>query len=74
LNVMNNIKLFLLRNYKSLDKAAETLNVTQRTITNWCSRSPRNMLKHIPEISKTCGAPFAEIIEEVLICEREGVE
>jgi hypothetical protein len=71
---MNNIKLFLLRNYTSIDKAAKSLNVNPKTVSNWCGGSPRNMLKHLPEISQTCGAPFAEIIEEVLICEREGVE
>jgi hypothetical protein len=32
------------------------------------------MLKHLPEISETCGATYAEIVEEVMIFEREGVE
>jgi hypothetical protein len=30
------------------------------------------MLKHIPEISQQTGANYAEIVEEVLICEEEG--
>jgi hypothetical protein len=30
------------------------------------------MLKYIPEISDQTGANYAEIIEEVIICEEEG--
>lgn len=71
---MNNIKLFLIRNYGSLEKASRQLDVTSNTVRNWCGKTPRNMLKYLPEISKTCGANYAEIVEEVLICEREGVE
>ena len=69
---MNNIKLFLVRNYGSLEKAAYQLDVTGATVRSWCSLRPRNMLKHIPEISDQTGANYAEIIEEVLICEEEG--
>jgi hypothetical protein len=69
---MNNIKLFLVRNYGSLEKAAYQLDVTGATVRSWCSLRPRNMLKHIPEISDQTGANYAEIIEEVLICEKEG--
>lgn len=69
---MNNIKLFLVRNYGSLEKAALNLDVTGATVRSWCSLRPRNMLKHIPEISDQTGANYAEIIEEVLICEEEG--
>lgn len=69
---MNNIKLFLVRNYGSLEKAAFQLDVTGATVRSWCSVRPRNMLKHIPEISDQTGATYAEIIEEVLICEEEG--
>lgn len=70
---MNNIKLFLIRNYGSLEKASRQLDVTANTVRNWCGNNPRNMLKHLPEISSSCGANYAEIVEEVLICEREGV-
>lgn len=69
---MNNIKLFLVRNYGSLEKAAYQLDVTGATVRSWCSLRPRNMLKHIPEISDQTGANYAEIVEEVLICEEEG--
>ena len=69
---MNNIKLFLVRNYGSLEKAAYQLDVTGATVRSWCSLRPRNMLKHIPEISQQTGANYAEIVEEVLICEEEG--
>lgn len=69
---MNNIKLFLVRNYGSLEKAAFQLDVTGATVRSWCSLRPRNMLKHIPEISNQTGANYAEIVEEVLICEEEG--
>ena len=69
---MNNIKLFLVRNYGSLEKAAYQLEVTGATVRSWCSLRPRNMLKHIPEISEQTGANYAEIVEEVLICEEEG--
>ena len=69
---MNNMKLFLVRNYGSLEKAAYQLEVTGATVRSWCSLRPRNMLKHIPEISEQTGANYAEIIEEVLICEEEG--
>tara|TARA_R100000654_G_C2670447_1_gene125995 strand:- start:728 stop:943 length:216 start_codon:yes stop_codon:yes gene_type:complete len=69
---MNNIKLFLIRNYGSLEKAAYNLNVTAVTVRNWCGTRPRNMLKYIPEISEQTGANYAEIVEEVLICEEEG--
>tara|TARA_R100000482_G_scaffold86489_2_gene34818 strand:+ start:499 stop:714 length:216 start_codon:yes stop_codon:yes gene_type:complete len=69
---MNNIKLFLVRNYGSLEKAAYQLEVTGATVRSWCSLRPRNMLKHIPEISDQTGANYAEIVEEVLICEKEG--
>jgi hypothetical protein len=50
------------------------LDVTPNTVRNWCGRMPRNILKHLPEISDTCGATYAEIVEEVLLCEREGME
>jgi len=69
---MNNIKLFLVRNYGSLERAAYQLEVTGATVRSWCSLRPRNMLKHIPEISQQTGANYAEIVEEVLICEEEG--
>lgn len=69
---MNNIKLFLVRNYGSLEKAAYQLEVTGATVRSWCSLRPRNMLKHIPEISDQTGANYAEIVEEVLLCEKEG--
>ena len=69
---MNNIKLFLVRNYGSLEKAAYQLEVTGATVRSWCSLRPRNMLKHIPEISQQTGANYAEIVEEVIICEEEG--
>jgi len=69
---MNNIKLFLVRNYGSLEKAAYQLDVTGATVRSWCSLRPRNMLKHIPEISDQTGANYAEIVEEVLICEEQG--
>lgn len=71
---MNNIKLFLIRNYGSTSTAAMVLDVTPNTVRNWCGRMPRNILKHLPEISDTCGATYAEIVEEVLLCEREGME
>jgi len=69
---MNNMKLFLVRNYGSLEKAAYQLEVTGATVRSWCSTRPRNMLKYIPEISDQTGANYAEIVEEVLICEKEG--
>jgi len=69
---MNNMKLFLVRNYGSLEKAAYQLEVTGATVRSWCSLRPRNMLKHIPEISDQTGANYAEIVEEVLLCEKEG--
>ena len=71
---MNNIKLFLIRNYGSVERASKTLDVTSNTVRNWCGKMPRNMLKHLPEISRSCGATYAEVVEEVLICEREGIE
>lgn len=69
---MNNIKLFLVRNYGSLEKAAYELDVTGATVRQWCNMRPRNMLKHIPEISEQTGATYAEIVLEVLDCEKEG--
>lgn len=69
---MNNIKLFLVRNYGSLEKAAYQLDVTGATVRNWCGMRPRNMLKHIQEISIQTGATYAEIVEEVMICEKGG--
>ena len=69
---MNNIKLFLVRNYGSLEKAAYQLEVTGATVRSWCSLRPRNMLKHIPAISDQTGATYAEIVLEVLDCEKEG--
>ena len=71
---MNNIKLFLIRNYDSVEKASRIIGVTPSTVRNWCDNGGRNMLKHLPEISETCGATYAEIVEEVMIFEREGVE
>jgi len=71
---MNNIKLFLIRNYDSVEKASRIIGVTSNTVRTWCDNGGRNMLKHLPEISETCGATYAEIVEEVMIFEREGVE
>ena len=71
---MNNIKLFLIRNYDSVEKASRIIGVTSNTVRYWCDNGGRNMLKHLPEISETCGATYAEIVEEVMIFEREGVE
>ena len=71
---MNNIKLFLIRNYDSVEKASRIIGVTSNNVRNWCDNGGRNMLKHLPEISETCGATYAEIVEEVMIFEREGVE
>jgi hypothetical protein len=69
---MNNIRKFLVSNYGSLEKAAYALDVTGPTVRNWCETRPRNMLKHIPEISIHTGATYAEIVLEVLDCEKGG--
>ena len=72
MNAMNNIKLFLVKNYGSLEKAAHALDVTGATVRSWCDTRPRNMLKHIPEISTHTGATYAEIVLEVMDCEKGG--
>jgi hypothetical protein len=71
---MNNIKLFLIRNFGSIERAALHLDVTGATVRNWCGQRPRNMLKHLPEIHETTGVSYGEIIEEVMTCEREGLQ
>ena len=66
MNDMNNLKIFLLRNYGNMKTVSDRLNINEATVRSWCDARPRNMLKHIPEISTQCDATFAEIIAEVM--------
>ena len=70
MNVMNNLKIFLLRNYGSMKNVGNELRLNEATVRSWCEARPRNMMKYLPEISKQCEATFAEIIAEVM--ERES--
>ena len=67
---MNNLKIFLLRNYGSMKNVGNELRLNEATVRSWCEARPRNMMKYLPEISKQCEATFAEIIAEVM--ERES--
>tara|TARA_R100000951_G_scaffold28864_1_gene24759 strand:+ start:2130 stop:2345 length:216 start_codon:yes stop_codon:yes gene_type:complete len=67
---MNNLKIFLLRNYGSMRKVSDKLSINEATVRSWCEARPRNMMKHLPEISTQCDASYAEIVAEVM--ERES--
>ena len=45
---------------------SDRLNINEATVRSWCDARPRNMLKHIPEISTQCDANYAEIVAEVM--------
>ena len=66
MNAMNNLKIFLLKNYGSMKNAGEELRLNEATVRSWCEARPRNMMKYLPEISKQCDATFAEIVAEVM--------
>jgi len=67
---MNNLKIFLLKNYGSIKNAGYELRLNEATVRSWYDYRPRNMMKYLPEISKQCDATFAEIVGEVM--ERES--
>ena len=67
---MNNLKIFLLRNYGSMRKVSDELRINEATVRSWCEARPRNMMKYLPEISTQCDASYAEIVAEVM--ERES--
>ena len=70
MNAMNNLKIFLLKNYGSIKNAGDELRLNEATVRSWYDYRPRNMMKYLPEISKQCDATFAEIVGEVM--DRDG--
>jgi len=63
---MNNLKIFLLKNYGSMKNVGEQLGLNDATVRSWCEARPRNMMKYLPEISIQCEATYAEIVAEVM--------
>lgn len=51
-------------------KVSDKLSINEATVRSWCEARPRNMMKHLPEISTQCDASYAEIVAEVM--ERES--
>jgi hypothetical protein len=71
MNAMNNLKIFLLKNYGSIQNVGDELRLNEATIRSWYDYRPRNMMKYLPEISKQCEATYAEIVAEVMEREKE---
>ena len=44
---MNNLKIFLLRNYGSMKNVGEELRLNEATVRSWCEARPRNMMKYL---------------------------
>jgi len=68
---MNELRLTLLRHYGKLSMTAEKLGVQPASVTTWLESSPRNMLKHLPELHAQTGISYADWITMVLERERE---
>lgn len=58
------VELFLLKHFKNIGDAAETIGVSRRTVDMWRSR-PERMLKYAFEVREATGASAAEIMDVI---------
>lgn len=71
MNQKNSLKGFVYTHYGDFKSMADRLGVDVSTATNWAAKNPRNMLRYIPEITKTSGVTEREVIVAVLAREEE---
>lgn len=57
---------FIRKHFGSVEGCSSELNVTSQTVYNWCSKNPRGMLKHAPEIVHTKDITWTQLSGEVL--------
>lgn len=68
---MNELHLIILKHYGHVSGCAKDLDLQPATVKNWIDNSPRNLLKHLPEISKKTQLPYSDVIDLVLARETE---
>jgi|DEB0MinimDraft_6_1074348.scaffolds.fasta_scaffold257268_2 hypothetical protein len=68
---MNDLKLTILKHFTHVKMCAEHLNVEPATVKHWIDNAPRNLLKHLPEISTATDMSYDEIVRLVLQRETE---
>lgn len=67
----NDLKKLIKKLYGSQLRCATILNVSTQSVQNWCSRNPRAMLKHAPEIVHHTDTTWTQLAAEVLNREQE---
>lgn len=64
LNTMN-LRQFIKQHYKTVDKCADDLGVTRRTVENYCFRNPSGILKHSGQIIQLEGVEPLQLFDAV---------
>ena len=65
------MKKFIKKHYGSNVHMAQTLGITNQTVSNWLRNNPRGMLRYLPEIVKTSNITESELVWEVMFREKE---
>ena len=68
---MNTLKTFIKEHYHSNYKMAKGLGVTPQTIGKWVMKSPRGLLKYLPEILDDTGLSSDYVMKIVTTTEYE---
>lgn len=68
---MNDLRLTILKHFTHVKGCADLLDVEPATVKHWIDTAPRNLLKHLPEISVATKMPYDDIVRLVLQRETE---
>ena len=60
-----NLRQFIKQHYKTVDRCADDLGVTRRTVENYCFRNPSGILKHSGQIIQLEGVEPLQLFDAV---------
>lgn len=62
---MENLKHYIRQHFGSQKACAKELNVSTQTVSNWVTKNPNAMLKHMGTIVKTKDTTATELMGEI---------
>jgi hypothetical protein len=60
------LKEFLVKHFRTMINAAHALDVSYRTVRNWCDGNPAGILRHLPTLVKEYDIPAEEVVDVVM--------
>lgn len=71
---MTSLAYFIKTRYGSTSQCARFLDVSPQAVTGWTRKSPRNILKYLPEVCVHCNVTPQYVLNVVLNTETELIQ